>query len=248
MTPELAQFSEWVLALLPRLFVYPGGLWLLAGVALIKLGGKGTKGVEPKAWLDDLMGANLPSLAIAWAGVALLPLPGASVLPLPVDRWALAATLAVSLLLDCGMQGANRSRMAQAGAAITLAILAPLAAGDSLVELPADLVSRAPLAFGLAAAAVVVGLVVMAWWGGWGLAGEVRGLGWLALTIMPVYGDMWPEVTAWVFGAGVAVWFVAGRTKTRLVGGQGASGEGWTLAILWLPAFLALGASLLAAR
>ena len=56
--------------------------------------------------LDDLMGANLPSLAIAWAGVALLPLPGASVLPSPVDRWALAAVLAVSLLLDSGMRSA----------------------------------------------------------------------------------------------------------------------------------------------
>jgi phage tail tape-measure protein len=137
--------------------------------------------------------------------------------------------------------------MAHAGAAITLAILAPLAAGDSLVELPADPVSHAPLAFGLAATVVGVGLVVMVWWGGSGLAGQVRGLGWLALALMPVYGDMWPAVTAWVFGAGIVVWLVAGRAKTRIVREQGASGEAWTLAILWLPAFLALGASLLAA-
>jgi len=31
MTPALAQFSDWVLALLPRLFIYPGGLWMLMG-------------------------------------------------------------------------------------------------------------------------------------------------------------------------------------------------------------------------
>ena len=247
MTPELAQFSDWVLALLPRLFIYPGGLWLLAGVALIRLAGDGTKGVGPRAWLDDLIGAGLPSLAIAWAGVALLPLPGASVLPTPVDRWSLAALLAVSLLLDLGMQGANRTRMAHAGAAITLAILAPLAAGDSLLELPADLASRAPLAFGLAVVAVVVGLVGMVWWGGSGPAGQVRGLGWLALALISVSGDMWPIVTAWVFGVGIVVWFLAGRLRTRLVREQGALPEGWALAILWLPAFLALGASLLAA-
>lgn len=246
MTPELAQFSDWVLALLPRLFIYPGGLWLLVGVALIRLAENGTKGVEPRAWLDDLMGANLPSLAIAWTGVALLPLPGASVLPEPVDRWALAAVVAVSLLLDGGMRGAGKGRMAQAGAAITLAILAPLAGGDSIAGLPAYYASRAPLAFGLAVAAVVIGLVVMVWWRGGGIAGEVRGLGWLALALMPVYGDMWPVVTAWVFGAGIMVWFVAGKAKTRLMGEQGAPGEGWVPAILWLPAFLALGASLLA--
>lgn len=247
MTPELAQFSEWVLALLPRLFIYPGGLWLLVGVALIRLAGDGAKRVGPKAWLDDLMRANLLSLAIAWAGVALLPLPGTSVLPSPVDRWALATVLAVSLLLDSGMRGAGRGRMAQAGAAITLAILGPLAGGDSIVGLPADYASRAPLAFGLAVVAVMVGLVVMVWWGGGGLAGEVRGPGWLALALMPVYGDMWLLVTAWVFGAGIIVWFVAGKAKTRLVREQGALPEGWVLVILWLPAFLALGASLLAA-
>lgn len=247
MTPELAQFSDWVLALLPRLFIFPGGLWLLAGVALIRLAGDGTKGVEPKAWLDDLTGADLPSLALAWAGVALLPLPGASVLPTPADRWSLAALLAVSLLLDLGMQGANRTRIAHAGAAITLAILAPLAAGDSLLGLPADLASRAPLAFGLAVAAVGVGLIEMLWWGGSGPAGQVRGLGWLALALIPDYGDMWPMATTWVFGAGVVAWFLAGRIRARLVREQGTLPEGWALAILWLPAFLALGASLLAA-
>lgn len=247
MTPELAQFSEWVLALLPRLFIYPGGLWLLAGVALIRLAGKVTKGVEPRAWLDGLMGADLPSLAIAWAGVALLPLPGASVLPSPVDRWALAAVLAVSLLMDNEMRGVGRVRTVQAGAAITLAILAPLAGGNSMVGLPVDYVSRAPLVFGLAVAAVVVGLVVMVWWGGRGLAGGARGLGWLALALMPIYGDMWPVVTAWILGAGIVVWFVGGRAKTHLVREQGALAEGWASAILWLPAFLALGASLLAA-
>jgi hypothetical protein len=244
MTPELAQFSEWVLALLPRLFIYPGGVWLLAGVALIRLAGDGTKGTGPRAWLDDLMGANLPSLAIAWAGVAVLPLPGASVLPTAVDRWALAAVLAVSLLLDNGMRGVNGKRMAQAGAAITLAIVAPLAIGDSLVGLSPDYASRAPLAFGLAVAAVVIGLVGMVWWGGRGLAAEVRGLGWLALALSPVYGDMWPTITVVVFGAGIIVWFVAGRTRTRIVHEQGALAERWVLAILWLPAFLALGASL----
>ena len=248
MTPELAQFSQWVLALLPRLFIYPGGVWLLVGIALIRLAGDGTKGVGPRAWLDDLMGADLPSLAVAWAGIAMLPLPGASVLPTAVDRWALASVLAVSLLLDSGTRGANGMRMANAGAAITLAIVAPLAGGDSLVGLPADYASRAPLAFGLAVAAVAVGLVVIVWWGGAGLAGEVRGLGWLALALMPVYGDMWPVVTVWVFGAGMIIWFVARRTRTRIVDKQGALAEGWTLAILWLPAFLALGASLLAAR
>jgi hypothetical protein len=247
MTPALAQFSDWVLALLPRLFIYPGGLWMLAGVLLVRLAVGGARAIGGRVWLDDLLGADLPSLAVAMSALALLPLVGASALPVPVDRWALAALLTVSLLLDTGVRNAERPSIALPACAITLAILAPLAAGDSLVALTGDYLSRAPVAFGLAVAAVLLGLAVMLWLGCTSLAGQVRGLGWLALALTPVYGDMWPAATVWVFGTAAVVWFGAGRLKTRVVREQGGL-IGWALATQWLLAFLALGVSLLAAR
>jgi hypothetical protein len=243
MTPELAQLSDWVLALLPWLFFFPGGLWVLVGVGLMRLAERMGWGL----WAGgDVEGADLLPLAVGWAGVALLPLPGASVLPTPVDRWALAMVFGVSLLLDWGGKEAGKRGIAQVGSGITLAIVAPLAAGGSLMGAGADRVRRAPLAAWLAAGAVGLGVGVMMWLEERGLAADVRGVGWIALALAPAYGDMWLAATGLVFGVAVVVGFVAGRAKRGGKPEQGGAG-GWRVeAILWLPACLGLGALLLA--
>ncbi|HST06038.1 MAG TPA: hypothetical protein VLQ48_15070 [Chloroflexia bacterium] len=245
MTPELAQFSDWVLALLPRLFIYPGGLWLLAGVLLVRLAGGGATAIRPGVWLDDLLRTDLPSLALAWVVVALLPLPEASILPSPVDIWVLAALLALSLLLDVGLRNPQGLVIKQTGVAITLAVLAPLAAGDLPITAPNDYLNHAPLAFGLTMAAVVLGVVVILWLGCRGLAGQVRCLAWLGLALAPIYGDMWTISTVWIFGAAVIV--ALGARGFERIAGTPDDLRGWTRVILWLPACLALGALLLAA-
>jgi hypothetical protein len=245
MTPELAQFSDWVLALLPRLFIYPGGLWMLAGVLLVRLAGSGATAIRPGPWLEDLLRTGLPSLALAWVAIALLPLPGASTLPSPVDIWVLAALLAVSLLLDVGLRNPQGLVIKQTGEAITLAVLAPLAAGDLPITIPTDYLNHEPLAFGLTVAAVVLGVVVILWLGCSGLAGQVCCLAWLALALAPIYGDMWTISTVWIFGS-VAIARLGARGFERIAGTPDDLRE-WTRFILWLPACLALGALLLAA-
>jgi len=92
----LSAFAGFVLAVLPRLLLYPGGLCAVLAVAL-PAGLRRRADREPHLLPE---GQALAALALAWSGVALLPLPGAPPLPGGPDLLGpLALLLAASLLL-----------------------------------------------------------------------------------------------------------------------------------------------------
>jgi hypothetical protein len=220
MTPELAAFSDWVLALLPRLFLYPGGLWMLAGLGAIRLAAWGCEGLGPGRLAVELARANLGALAAGWAALALLPLPGAQPLPTRVDTWALAALLAISLLLDLDKAPAESRRLrGLAAAGITLALLAPLAFGQRLLASGEELAAN--WAAHLAVFAVGLGIVVLAWSGDDELTGQVRGLAWLSMGLAPLWPYLpsgWVTSTLAVFFASTLLWraAIAARTTPAL--------------------------------
>jgi len=104
-TPELASFSDWTLALLPRLFLYPGGLWLLVMLLALRFASGCARSVYPRALFADLSHANLISVSTAWVALALAPFPSSATLPSPVDSLVLAAIALLSLLLDSAEGG-----------------------------------------------------------------------------------------------------------------------------------------------
>lgn len=126
----LEGFSDWVLALLPRLFIYPGGLWMLVALAGLRLATGGLAAIRPRSILVDLAKALLPSLALAWATLSLLPLPGASPLAAPVDALVLIALVLISFTLD-GDAALERERWISVGMA--LAVLSPVVRGHVLM-------------------------------------------------------------------------------------------------------------------
>ncbi len=85
----LEGFSDWTLALLPRLFLYPGGVWMLAAVLGLRFASGGLAAIKPSALVSDLSGVSLLAVAVAWAGLSLVPLPDASPLsaPLVMRAW-----------------------------------------------------------------------------------------------------------------------------------------------------------------
>jgi hypothetical protein len=245
MTPELAAISDWVLAILPRLFLYPGGLWMVAGLAVIGWAARGRDGVRPRRWAVALAQADLGAVATAWVAVALLPLPGAQPLPAPVDRWALVALLAVSLLLDLGREDWEARRWrAPAGAGITLALLAPLAGEPGLLASGEEL--TASWAAWVAVFAVGAGIVALLWSGDVGLGSEVRGLAWLAIGLEPLWALLpfgWVTPTLAVFLAAGFLWRSALASEREIPATK--QGLGSALAILWLLAPVALLLALL---
>ena len=230
MTPDLAAFSDWVLALLPRLFVYPGGLWLLAALALFRLPSGGVHTLSPRAMLRDLADANTLPLALAWAAVALLPVPGWA-LPFAPGPYVLAPLLALSLLVDIKHEGGGEQALA--GGAITFALLVPPVDG-----LPGVFVWL------LAGVAVLAGVYALAAIRGDGLAGEARAIGWVWLWLTGglalLSGDQaWlaPVVLpAAAFALGVVL-----RAARRGRGEAVAPVIAWTLALLSLLAALLPG-------
>ena len=201
MTSELASFSDWTLALLPRLFLYPGGLWLLVMLLALHFARGGRKALSLQALSGELSRANLLSLAVAWAAVALSPMPGAGALPSPVDSLVLAALPALSLLLDLD---ARSQRVFLAAGAITVTLLLPaIEYGSLLVRAvgPTGLL----VAVGLA---VLCGLVALTWEGDRGLAGEVRWLAWFCLGVVPLWQLFFGE-NPWAVSAFVLVGVVA---------------------------------------
>jgi hypothetical protein len=186
MTPDLQSFSSWTLALLPRLFLYPGGLWMLAALLWLRVNSGGLSAVRPSMLLRGLAGARLGSLATAWAALALLPLPGAATFAIPADRLALVALLAVSLVFDdAGLE----ERYLSMG--ITLAAVAPVASQRSLIS-----TGSGGWADWLAALAIGVGLFFLPASGG--LAGKVRLLGWLGLGSAPLWALLPSPGLLWV--------------------------------------------------
>jgi hypothetical protein len=177
----LAQFSDWTLALLPRLFLYPGGLWALGGLLLL-CARDGPQTLLPSSLATWLLRANLPSAAVAWAAMALLPLPGATSLPVPVDRFALAGLLTTSLLLNVYAGRSIDVEDAVAGVVLPLAALAPLVGGLSLLQSGDDW----GLSGWLALAAIVVALLLQPD----GMESDIRTLGWLGLGAAPVWAAL----------------------------------------------------------
>lgn len=244
MTPELAGFSDWVLALLPRLFLFPGGLWMIVGVAMIRFGSGGIAALHWRSWAADLKKTNTWAVATAWAALALLPLPGSASLPTPIDRWTLAALGAISFLLDLrGVKDQERRWYANAAAGITFALIAPLASAQRL------LISERQMDIGWTAApwlvSVLAGIVALLWLGEGGIGAQVRWLLWASMALSPVLiylPDNWLTgsaiipLTAGVLWAGrkiVADKFPAPKPLIR-----GA------LLIQWLPALVGLMALL----
>jgi hypothetical protein len=176
----LSSFSDWTLALLPRLFLYPGGLWMLAALIALLIATSGRESRRYRLLLHDLTQANLPALATAWAALSLLPLPGTQPLPFPADRLSLAALLALSMLFDAS---STRREQGMAGTAITLAIMAPMSGGLALLNAGAAIM----LADWLSLLAVAAGLAALTADGAPSLSGGVRWLGWLGLGAAPVW-------------------------------------------------------------
>jgi hypothetical protein len=186
-TPDLAAFSDWTLDLLPRLFLYPGGLFLVGAIALLRAASGGLGAQSPRALLHDFARANTLSLAIAWAAVAMVPAPG-WLLPFAPGATVLALLLALSLLLD--ITGERGREQALAGAAVTLALLVPaVGSGAGLVvwiaaglAVLAGVYALGALRVDLAAQARAVGWVWL--WLSGGLAYLPTGLAWLALVLL----------------------------------------------------------------
>ena len=190
---DLAGFSEWTLALLPRLFLYPGGLWLLIVMLVFRVTGKGREQISSSVLLLDFLAAELAVLATAWVAVALLPVPGAVRLPFPADRLAIAGLLAVSLAFDRygnnGVTAEMQRRSVFTGfnyrwgieLAILTAVVAPVAGQRTLLDVNAGLSGWISLL------AVLVGMAALAPQAANGLALAVRLVGWLGLTSTPLW-------------------------------------------------------------
>jgi hypothetical protein len=172
----LSQFSDWTLALLPRLFLYPGGLWMLGALLWLSF----VRGGFSARWRRGFISASpMLAAAVAWAALALIPLPGTSPMPVPVDRVALVGLLVTSLLVSVytGDKLTLDGKLASAG--LTLAALAPLASGRDLIANRTDW----GLSGWVALVAILVGLFTLPA----GLDADLRLLGWLGLGGAPMW-------------------------------------------------------------
>jgi hypothetical protein len=241
----LAGFSDWALSLLPRLFLYPGGAWMLVMLLCLRLASGGPKAVRPATLIADLIKASLPALAVAWAALALISLPGASTLSAPVDRLVLAWLLLVSLTMsEVGREDNHRWAAGWIGAGITLALLSPLTRGRSLL-LVGD-VAPWNLSSVLSLLAVGAGLVALSMSASRDLPGAVGWLAWLGLGLTPVWagwdqpplpGIYWASL---VYAIAIALLAIIGRFISAYARDKGVAiiiGV-WVLAILSLLAAL----------
>lgn len=235
MTPELAAFSDWALALLPRLFLYPGGLWMLGGLLVMRYVPR-LSAYRPTSMLHELAKANLPALATAWAALSLLPMPAAAPLPTPVDGLTLAALLALSMILDINNGEVDRQQ-ALVGVGVTLALSTPAVMSRSL--LAQSIEWSVPMA--LSILAVGVGLVALNRTGGRSLSGDVRLLTWLCVGLLPLWSRLNSAAltTLVIFAAVAALQFMF---RKRL---QSERTARWATFTLWLLATAGLLAALL---
>jgi hypothetical protein len=234
LTPDLASFSQWTLALLPRLFLYPGGLWLLGALLLLRYTwtmGEGRRSLRVEVAELDLLPA-----AAAWGAISLMPLPGAAVLPFPVDRLALTALLAFSLLAGSKRSDGLVRLEAVASGAIMMALMVPVGMEGSLLV----------LSFGsgwlvvLQVLGAMLGLLALAWMGQQGIAARLRWVGWLLMGLQPLFGALpsdggilWISLLA---GAGILV----ASPFSRAAVPQRERTAWWAASIGWLPVLAAL--------
>lgn len=193
----LTGFSDWALSLLPRLFLYPGGLAVVVALFLALFISRLATGTARKSLLHHalhlLTNANIPALACAWAALAILPLPGASPLPLQVDRFSLVAVAATSLLFDVAYEREHTKDELWSNVAIVLALISPLASHRGLV--PGG--QEQGIVDYLAGVAVLVGLVGSVGSACYRWSGAARWLAWwgAALTLGALPGDVWGLTT-----------------------------------------------------
>ncbi|HKP51398.1 MAG TPA: hypothetical protein VJ183_01970 [Chloroflexia bacterium] len=205
----LEGFSDWVLALLTRLFLYPGGVWLLVVLAGLRFACGGAATIRPTALATVLLKSSLPALSVAWAAISMLPLPGASALSAPIDRLALTALVLASLALD----NHPDLREVAISASMALAVLSPLAQGDALLRevRPWEVSSVLSMLCVAVALLVLSNKVVLS------LPGAVRWLSWLGLGFAPVLagwgGHLLPGIlgTSLVYATSIAILSTIGR-------------------------------------
>jgi hypothetical protein len=205
----LEGFSDWVLALLPRLFLYPGGVWLLVALVGLRVAIGGKASLRPATFITDLLKASLPALSVAWAAISLLPLPGASPLGAHIDRLALAAIILTSMALDATPDW----KEVAISVGMALAVLSPLARESGLLSEARSW----EVASALSMVCVAVGLVALSGGVGRDLPGAVRWLAWLGLGFAPVLAG-WGEPllpgiywTSLIYATAIAIFAVAGR-------------------------------------
>lgn len=236
---DLAGFSEWTLALLPRLFLYPGGLWLLVIIAGLRFAIAERQAASLHALLSDLLGAILPSLATAWAAVALLPLPGTASLTFPTDRFALVGLLAVSLAFESGVmdQGLRVRNNRLIELAILIAVLAPLAGQTSLLDTGSEISGWISLI------AVFLGVALLCHQAAINLSLAARLVGWLGLASTP----LWtlprlenPVRVVLVYMILMLTAAIMGRLAAGRIKAEWSMGAVWSLAALSLLAALLL--------
>ena len=237
---DLAGFSEWTLALLPRLFLYPGCLWLLAMIAGPRFVAD-RQATSPRAWQSNILQGNLPSLATAWAAVALLPLPGAASLPFPIDKLALTGLLAVSLAFGSGVKGqgfgVRNNRLIEL--AILIAVVAPIAGQTTLIDMSSGIPGWISLT------AVFLGVALLSHQAASSLSLAARLVGWLGLASTP----LWtlprlenPLRVALVYMILMLTAAIVGRLAADRVKADWSMGVVWSLAALSLLAALLLPA------
>jgi hypothetical protein len=226
----LAGFSDWALALLPRMFFYPGGLAIVAALLLALFMPRHATDTTRRTLIHKTLRlvahANIPGMACAWAALSILPLPGVSTLPFPVDRFTLVVVIAISLLFDFTVKGESNRDELWPNLAIVLALISPVASQRGLVLGTAE-----PDAVGyLAGAAVLSGLVGLFESVGYGWSRAARWLAWwgAGMAIGMVPGGMWGLLS---LPAALALGWVAQRL-------------GWSRYATLLAYLLALGALL----
>jgi hypothetical protein len=174
-------FSDWVLAALPRLFHYPGGLWLLGSLLVLRAASGGLGAIRLDTFARDFLSARPLSLVLGWVAVAMLPLPGATDLPVPPDRLVLV-TLPLLSLAVTAIQGGETRRKLWTAVGVTLALLVPLVGGNSLFVREGYWSVAAVLVM----LAVAVGLVSLWQEARRDMAAAARWLAWLGLGMSPL--------------------------------------------------------------
>jgi hypothetical protein len=194
----LAAFTDFMLVVVPRLLLYPGGLFaaacaLVLALALPRITRTATPQPGPPATRE---GETLAALALAWTAWALLPLPAAPALPGAPDLLGpLALLLAATLLARSTRPGVDWRREALGRPLLLgapLVALVALGAPGLLPTPPAAVPFLADMGRLLAGLAYVVGFCVCyaapgtAPWTAQGrlmarAAGWMEWLGWLGL-------------------------------------------------------------------
>ncbi|HYP21280.1 MAG TPA: hypothetical protein VEY08_14510 [Chloroflexia bacterium] len=190
----LAGFSDWAMALLPRLFLYPGGLAIAAALVLALFTSRPSAGTSVvRQALSLRANANILPLALAWAMLSVLPVPGTAPLPFPVDRFSIVAIVAASLLFDLIASKERPQDELWPSLAILLALVSPLAWKGGLMQGSGG----EGVSGYLAGAATLVGLAGLCGGTRYGWSAAARWLAWwgAALALGELPAGAWGLVT-----------------------------------------------------